>query len=92
MSTSKWLFTGFMLAAALLLCLFMYTNGPFKYVFSLGAVLIGMEYFKREETTKYRVWFAVLAFMGALFFSLLYTFLAVGYGWVTPEQLPQSPF
>lgn len=91
MSTSKSYFTGLMLAAALLLCLFMYTQGPFKYIFSLGAILVGMEYFKREDMTKYRVWFAVLAFVCALVFSVVWMVLALGYGWVTPEELPQLP-
>lgn len=89
MSISKWMFAGYTLLAGFLLSVFVLTQGTFRHVFSLGAVLVGFQFFKREEEKKPRIWFVVLVFLLALFLPVIMTLIAVGYGWYMPDYLQE---
>lgn len=69
------LLTGFLMACYLLI------PGMFKFVFSLGSLYIGFQYFKRTETWPPRVGFIALTVVLALLFTVIYTALALMYGW-----------
>jgi uncharacterized membrane protein AbrB (regulator of aidB expression) len=84
----KWLFIGYTLAAGILMSVFVLTSGMFRHVFSLGAVLVGIQFFKRWEEKKPRIWFIVLVVLCALFLPLIYVFVAYSNGWyVDPRYL-----
>lgn len=84
----RWMFWGLALAAGVLMSAFVLTSGPFHYVYSLGAILVGMQYFRREEERKPRIWFVVLVLLMALFLPMLYVMLAYVNGWyIDPKYL-----
>lgn len=88
MSISKWMYAGYTLAAGILMSVFILSTGMFRYVFSLGAIMVGAQLFKREEEKKPRIWFVVFVFLLALFLPLIYVLFAVAYGWpVNPDYL-----
>lgn len=85
---SRLWFVGYTLAAGILMSVFVLTSGLFRHVFSLGAVVVGIQFFKRWEEKKPRIWFVVLVVLGALFFPLFYILIAVSNGWyVDPSYL-----
>lgn len=83
------------LAGGVLMSLFMMSAGVTRYLFSLGAVLLGMQFFKRYDSKGLRIGFIVLVLVFSLFFPLIYVMLALANGWyVNPDylkgvQLPQ---
>lgn len=87
MSMSKWMFTGYALVAGILMSIFVLASGMFRHVFSLGAVLVGFQFFKREEEKKPRIWFVVLVFVFAMVLPVLFVMVAFSNGWYIPEYM-----
>ncbi|WP_438446761.1 hypothetical protein [Gorillibacterium sp. sgz5001074] len=77
----RWMFWGLTLAAGILMSIFVLTTGMFRHIFSLGAVLVGIQFFRREEEKKPRIWFVVLVLLLALVLPVLYVMLAYANGW-----------
>ena len=72
---------GFSLLTGILMTCYLLIPGMFKFAFSLGSLYIGFQYFKRTETWAPRVGFIVLTVVLALLFTVVYTALALYYGW-----------
>jgi RsiW-degrading membrane proteinase PrsW (M82 family) len=87
LSMNKWMFVGYALAAGILMSIFVLTTGVFRYVFSLGAILVGMQFFKREEEKKPRIWFVVLVFLFAMFLPVIAVSVSYANGWYVPDYL-----
>jgi len=76
------------LGAGLLMAAFILGTGITRHLFSLCAVVLGIQFFKRHDGKGMRITFVVLVLVLALFFSSLYVLLAVANGWyLNPEYL-----
>lgn len=83
------MFAGYVLAAGILMSIFVLATGMFRYVFSLGAILVGFQFFKREEEKKPRIWFVVLVFLSAMILPVVFVSVAFVNGWYTPDYLQE---
>ena len=76
MTWQKSLYTGFMsLLAGTLLGIYTLLAGPIKFVFSVGALVVGIFFFKKYQTKGIRIAFVVFAFIYALLFIVLSTMI-----------------
>ncbi|MDD9270188.1 hypothetical protein ACFPES_24325 [Paenibacillus sp. GCM10023248] len=66
-----WLFT-YSIVCALLLTFFSNIHDFTKYIFSLGALYLGMRFFRRFEGIGFRIWFIAIAVVLYFIFSLIY--------------------
>ncbi|MDQ0899966.1 MULTISPECIES: hypothetical protein [unclassified Paenibacillus] len=66
-----WLLMYSLLCAVLLTC-FSNIHGISKYVFSLGALYLGMRFFRKFEQVGFRIWFVVISVLFYFIFSLIY--------------------
>ncbi|KQX61158.1 MULTISPECIES: hypothetical protein [unclassified Paenibacillus] len=66
-----WLLMYSLLCAILLAC-FSNIHDVSKYIFSLGALYVGMRFFRRFEQIGFRIWFIVIAVLFYFIFSLIY--------------------
>ncbi|SDM95550.1 hypothetical protein SAMN04487897_101609 [Paenibacillus sp. yr247] len=74
-----WLFMYSVLCGVLLTC-FSNIHDISKYIFSLGALYVGIRFFRRFEQVGYRVWFIIAAVLLYFIFSLsvaLYTQMGI---------------
>lgn len=81
------MFMAYALAAGILMSIFVLVPGLIRNVFSLGAVLVGFQFFKREEEKKPRIWFVVLVFAFAMILPVLFVGIAYVNGWYVPGYL-----
>jgi hypothetical protein len=58
-------------AIGLLLMLFTSISIIVRYVFSLGAIFVGIRFFSKFDKLSHRVWFIVLSLFFFMFFTLL---------------------
>ncbi|MGO4497157.1 hypothetical protein AB4114_14780 [Paenibacillus sp. 2RAB27] len=65
-----WLLMYSLLCAVLLTC-FSTIDDFVKYIFSLGALYVGMRFFRRFEQISFRVWFIVISVFFYFIFSLI---------------------
>ena len=65
-----WLLMYSLLCAVLLTC-FSTIQDFVKYIFSLGALYVGMRFFRRFEQISFRVWFIVISVFFYFLFSLI---------------------
>lgn len=63
---------GFSLLCALLLSLFAHIQDMIKYIFSLGALFAGIQFFKRYEERGIRIAFVVTTILFYFVFALIY--------------------
>lgn len=74
MTWQKALYTGFMsFLAGTLLGVYAIMDGPAKFIFSIGALLVGIFFFKKYETKGIRIAFVLFAFVYALLFIVMAT-------------------
>ncbi|MZQ81669.1 hypothetical protein GQF01_05920 [Paenibacillus sp. 5J-6] len=66
-----WLFLYSLVCAVLLAC-FSNIHDFTKYIFSLGALYLGMRFFRRFEGLGFRIWFIVIAVILYFMFNLIY--------------------
>ncbi|WP_261305920.1 hypothetical protein [Paenibacillus andongensis] len=66
-----WLLMYSLLCAVLLAC-FSNMHDVTKYIFSLGALYVGMRFFRRFEQIGFRIWFIVISVLLYFIFSLIY--------------------
>lgn len=66
------------LACAILLTLFSNIQDMFKYVFSLGALFLGIRFFRQFEELRYRIWFFVIAVFFYFVFNVIYALYRAG--------------
>lgn len=84
------MYTGYVLAAGILMSIFVLSSGLIKHAFTLLAVLLGYQVFKRVESTAAKVWFVVLVLLIALFAPFIYVLFAMEYGWpIDPRYLQE---
>lgn len=74
-------FLGFSLIISLLMALFILVPGFVRYLFSLGALYIGLQYFKRHEGWGLRIGILVTSIVLTLLITVVYVALAYVYGW-----------
>ncbi|WNQ13676.1 hypothetical protein MJA45_11860 [Paenibacillus aurantius] len=87
----RWLaLLGFSLAAALLMSGFILVTGMIKYVFSLGALFLGIQFFKTYDGKGIRIGFIAITFVLALFLPVLYVALAVANGWPVDPRMTEG--
>ncbi|GAA4871146.1 hypothetical protein GCM10023310_58360 [Paenibacillus vulneris] len=78
---------GYSILCALLLCLFSQINDLLKYIFSLGALITGVQFFKRHEERGMRIAFVVSTIVFYFLFAVIYAlYVAVKTG-----QVPAAP-
>ncbi|WNR46582.1 hypothetical protein [Paenibacillus roseipurpureus] len=65
-----WLMMYSLLCAVLLTC-FSTIHDFIKYVFSLGALYVGMRFFRRFEQIGFRIWFIVISVLFYFIFSVI---------------------
>ncbi|MFE5319666.1 hypothetical protein ACFQ88_13245 [Paenibacillus sp. NPDC056579] len=76
---------GYSILCALLLTLFSHINDLLKYIFSLGALFTGIQFFKRHEGRGMRIWFVVSTIVLYFIFSVIYAlYVAIKTGQLTP--------
>lgn len=81
---------GFSLAVGLLMSVFILVPGIFRYAFSLGALFVGIQFFKRFEGKGARIGFILLAIVFSLFIPSIYAAMAYQLGWpLDPSFLKQ---
>jgi hypothetical protein len=85
----KWMFTAYALAAGILMSIFVLVPGLVRNIFSLGAILVGFQFFKREEEKKPRIWFVVLVFVFAMILPVLFVGISYTSGWYVPDYLKE---
>ncbi|TBL78341.1 hypothetical protein [Paenibacillus thalictri] len=64
----------FSVACALLLTLFSHIQDMMKYIFSLGALYAGIQFFRRYDTKGARIVFVILSIVLYFVFTLIYAF------------------
>ncbi|MEO3947528.1 hypothetical protein [Gorillibacterium sp. CAU 1737] len=74
-------FIGYALGISIGLFLFTLIPNFFKYAFSLGALYLGYQFYKRNEGWGMRIAMIVTSIALALLFSVVYTALAYVNGW-----------
>ncbi|MCS7459463.1 hypothetical protein N0M98_04860 [Paenibacillus doosanensis] len=65
---------GYSIVCALLLALFSHIEDLFKYIFSLGALFTGIQFFKRHEGRGMRIAFVVTTIVLYFLFAVIYAF------------------
>ncbi|MDQ1913188.1 hypothetical protein RAC89_22590 [Paenibacillus sp. GD4] len=73
---------GFSLLCAIFLSLFSHIQDLLKYVFSLGALFAGIQFFKRYEERSLRIWFVALTIVFYFIFAFIYAV------YVAMQQMP----
>lgn len=68
-------------ACGLLLMIYSQFQDILKYLFSLGAVILGIRFFRRFETRGMRISFILLGVFFYFLFAVIYTFVAYIKGW-----------
>jgi hypothetical protein len=63
---------GFSVLCAALLCLFSQIQDLLKYIFSLGALYVGIQFFKRYESRGMRIAFVVTTVLFYFIFAVFY--------------------
>lgn len=72
----------------ILMSLFIMSTGVTRYLFSLLAVVLGIQFFKRIEGKGLRIGFVVLVVFFSLLFPVIYVALALVNGWyINPGYL-----
>ncbi|GAB2702248.1 hypothetical protein ACFQWB_02205 [Paenibacillus thermoaerophilus] len=56
-------------------------GGLFKYAFSLLALVIAIRFFRSHDGLGIRIGFVLTAIVFSFIFSLMYSMLALAYGW-----------
>jgi hypothetical protein len=84
--TVMWLLL-FSFCAGLLLALFALVNGILKFVFSLGALYVGILYFRRQESVGMRIGFVVLSIV----FFIIMTIVLTAIMYVQGKMGPTAP-
>ncbi|WP_438433549.1 hypothetical protein [Gorillibacterium sp. sgz500922] len=74
-------FIGFTLAISLLMSLFVLVPGFIRYLFSVGALFVGFQFFKRHEGWGARIGLIAAAVILTLLFTTVYVALAYVNGW-----------
>lgn len=76
----------------ILMAAFLMVPGVFRYAFSLGAILLGIRFFRVQESVLFRVLFIVFVVVFSLLFTVVYVMLAYANGWYLQEgyKVPQE--
>jgi hypothetical protein len=74
----------FSFCAGLLLALFALVNGILKFVFSLGALYVGILYFRRQESVGMRIGFVVLSIVFFIIMTIVLTAIMYVQGKIGP--------
>ncbi|WP_127584313.1 hypothetical protein [Paenibacillus koleovorans] len=80
MKKTLWLLLLSFIAGHLLLIFSWLNGGLFRYVFSIGALLIGVYFFKQYDSLKLRIWFIVVSVFFYLLLTIIYTMIYVATG------------
>ncbi len=78
---------GYSILCALLLCLFSQIDDLLKYIFSLGALITGVQFFKRHDGRGMRIAFVASTIVLYFIFAVIYAFYVA----VKTGQLPAAP-
>ncbi|WP_058301646.1 hypothetical protein [Gorillibacterium timonense] len=74
-------FIGFSFAISVGMSLFILLPGFVRYLFSVGSLYVGFQYFKRNEGWGLRIGMIVTAVILTLLFTVIYVALAYMNGW-----------
>jgi hypothetical protein len=77
---------GYSLVCAILLTLFSQIQDLLKYLFSLGALYVGIQFFKRHEERGMRIFFVISTIVLYFLIAVIYAmYLAVTTGQLPPQ-------
>ncbi|WP_409341066.1 hypothetical protein [Paenibacillus sp. MBLB4367] len=82
------IFIAFSLLCGVLMSAFILVEGVFRYAFSLGAIVIGIKFFRMYASIGARIGFVALVVVFALILPAVYVTLAYAYDWpINPAYL-----